>query len=388
VIAVRRLARRSFDVLSSLGLSCVLLLLLGLLTFLGTLDQVDHGLYDTQRKYFESFFLLHDFGPFALPLPGANLVLCVLAVNLVLGGVVRIRKSAATAGILIVHAGILLMLGAGFVKMYHSEDGHVTLREGQRADSFRSYFEVELVVHEDLRNGRVREHRVPQEQFAHATPAAPVRLTSASLPFDVEVSHFLRNCTPLQKGPMFDVDVPVIDGVFLRALAPEKEAEANLAGAYVSIVPRQGARQSGLLWTPEDRGWAFTVDERRFVVQLTMKSFPLGFTLALADFRKIDHPGMGLAKSFESDVQVLDDASSRELTISMNEPLRHGGLVVYQSGWGPQDGRRIPPWSTFSVVRNPADQIPLVSCIVISVGLIVHFSRKLFGFAKHQARTA
>ena len=107
-------------VLSSFGLSCVLLLLLGLLTWLGTLEQVDHGLFEVQKRYFESFFLLHPVGPLQIPLPGANLVLSLLFVNLMVGGVLRMRRGTATVGILITHLGIALLLVAGFVKMYYS----------------------------------------------------------------------------------------------------------------------------------------------------------------------------------------------------------------------------------------------------------------------------
>ena len=63
---------------SSLKLSVVLLFLLGLLTWFGTLEQVEHGLYEVQKKYFESWSSCStDDGPVSIPLPGANLVLCV-----------------------------------------------------------------------------------------------------------------------------------------------------------------------------------------------------------------------------------------------------------------------------------------------------------------------
>ena len=131
---------------SSLGLSVVLLILLGLLTWLGTLEQVELGLYETQKKYFDSFFLVHHAGPLAVPLPGANLVMCLLFVNLLVGGMVRLRKGWEMTGILIVHGGIAFLLVAGFIKMYHSDDGHVTLFETQRSSYFQSYHRWELSI--------------------------------------------------------------------------------------------------------------------------------------------------------------------------------------------------------------------------------------------------
>jgi hypothetical protein len=68
----------------------------------------------------------------------------------------------------------------------------------------------------------------------------------------------------------------------------------------------------------------------------------------------------------------------RPVRISMNQPLRDGGLVLYQASWGPSNARPGDPlFSTFAVVRNPADRLPLVACIVIAAGLLVHFGRKL-----------
>jgi hypothetical protein len=62
----------------------------------------------------------------------------------------------------------------------------------------------------------------------------------------------------------------------------------------------------------------------------------------------------------------------------MNEPLRHRGYTFYQSGWGPEGSEEgTPRWSTFSVVRNPADRVPLIGCVVIAAGLLFHFGRKL-----------
>ena len=141
------------DALSSLWLSCVLLVLLALLTWLGTLYQVEHGLFAAQVKYFDSLFLVHQAGSIAIPLPGGTLVMGILFVNLVFGGIVRMRKTKATLGILVTHIGILMLIAAGFVKAYYSEDGHVTLYEGQRSNLFESYNHWEVAVTEPLPTG-------------------------------------------------------------------------------------------------------------------------------------------------------------------------------------------------------------------------------------------
>lgn len=383
---MRAALRYVVAVLSSFGLSCVLLLLLGLLTWLGTLEQVHTGLYDVQKKYFESFVLLHDLGPFSIPLPGANLVLCTLFLNLIVGGVVRLRRHRSAVGILITHLGIAFLLVSGFVKAYFSEDGHVTLFEGQRATHFQSYYRWEIVILEPLGSGRVREHIVPQELFADAIGAAPVTISAPELPFDVEVSRFTANCRPTPKGPMFDVSVPVIDGVFLQAQAPSTEAEANIAGCYVSAVQRDGQRVTGLVWGAQAAPFTVNATGRDWAIDLRKERYPMPFTLVLDEFTKEDHPRSNMPKSFSSDVTVIEGAAARAVRISMNEPLRSDGLVLYQASWGPSTARPGEPlFSTFAVVRNPADQFPLYACIVIATGLLLHFTRKLVAHIRVEA---
>ena len=91
---------------------------------------------------------------------------------------------------------------------------------------------------------------------------------------------------------------------------------------------------------------------------------------------------------FSSDVIVTEpDVSPRPVKIAMNEPLRSRGLVLYQASWGPSNARPGDPlFSTLSVVQNPADQYPLYACIVIAIGLLLHFSRKLLGYMRTEAR--
>lgn len=366
--AIRSAARRAFDVLASLGLSCALLVMLGILTWLGTLEQTRSGLYDVQRKYFESFVLVHDAGPVPIPLPGANLVLSLLAANLVLGGFVRIRKSRETVGILVTHAGIVLLLAAAFVKHHASQDGRVTLREGESAGWFESDFRWELVVRELLSDGTAREHVVPFDSIGHAGPDAQVEVAVDGAPLVVEVLEAHANCRPgLGSGA---------EAVRLVSAPRDPDAPRNIPGARFALTAGDGARQiAGIVWGAQSAPFAAEVGARRLEIDLRRERHPLPFTLTLADFRKEEHPRSGMPRSFESDVVVGGD---RKVTISMNEPLRADGLVVYQASWGPQGaapGAEL--FSTFAVVRNPADSLPLVACVVIAVGLLHHFTRKL-----------
>lgn len=375
-------------VLSSLWLSVTLLIFLAILTWLGTLEQVHTGLYEVQRKYFDSLFLVHQAGSVPIPLPGARLVMAVLFVNLIVGGLIKLRRGWATAGVLVTHVGIVFLLVAGMVKAYYAQEGHVTLFEGEQANTYESYLRWEVALSEDLGQGRVREFVAPEEAFLDATGATPASFVRPGLPFEVQLSRFQKNCRVLPKGPMFEAPTPVIDGVFLQPQPVSTQAEQNTAGLYATLIEKQGgARHEGLLWGREAQPWTVEVGGKRWAIELRRERYPMPFTLGLKDFIKEDHPRMDMPKAFSSDVVVTEGASTRPVRISMNEPLRSAGLVVYQSSWGPADAPPgTPLFSTLAVVSNPADQFPLYACIVIALGLSMHFSRKLFRHIRSEAR--
>jgi hypothetical protein len=381
------LGDRLLALAGSLKLAMALLLLLALLTYLGTVAQVEHGLYAAQQKYFSSYFLVEWVGPVPIPLPGANLVLTLLFFNLVVGGMVRLRRRWDRTGILVAHFGMAILLLAGFVEYHQRTEGHLTLYEGQSAAHFQSFYENEIAVTRRLADGRIEERVVGDEALADATPEAPVRLVDPGLPFELEVTRFLPNATPLPKGPMFAVDVPVVDGVFLREEPWNPTAEANGAGAYVRVHHADGRVEDGILWAFDAAPWTVESGGERWAVDLRKERYPMPFEVALDDFQKRDHPRTNMPAWFSSDVTIRGAQGERPITISMNEPLREAGLVLYQASWGPSTARPGDPlFSTLSVVENPADAWPLVGCLVIAAGLLAHFGTRLWRHVAKEAR--
>lgn len=380
---------RLVALIGSLRLSVVLLVLLALLTWLGTLEQVELGLFEVQRRYFDSWFLVHDAWGVPVPLPGARLVMAVLFVNLVVGGVLILRRGWATSGVLVAHVGILFLLVAGLIKAAYAVEGRLSLYEGERTDTFEGYHRWEIALLEKQDDGRVREFTIPEECFArNAGPKSP-RFTRAELPFELEITRWIPNCRVGRKGPEVQTSQPVVDGFFLDPRPLEKQSELNRAGAYVALIGKSGgARSEGLLWSSQDQPLGANFGGRSWAVELRHERHWMPFAIALEKFTKEDHPGMSMAKAFSSDVLVSESGGTRPVKISMNQPLRAGGLVVYQSAWGPQNARPgTPLYSTLAVVSNPADQYPLYACIVIALGLALHYGRKLVRHIRAEART-
>jgi hypothetical protein len=376
--------RRIVQLLSSLGLAAAVFIFLLLLTYLGTLDQIQNGLYLTQQKYFNSLYLIHwvnffNWGSVPVPLPGVRLLLALLFINIFLGGILRMRKGWHQIGVLIIHSGILLLLAGGYVTYAYSIDGHMTLYEGEQSESFKSYHEWEVAVSKPQPDGSRIEYVIPESYFESIEEGKSAVFRHNELPFDLELSGFSANATPSPKGPMFEVKEKVIDGFYLKSIPLEREFEQNVAGVYATARDKQS--QSGfdmLLWGMQQTPAAFTSGSAVWAVDLRRRQWDVPFTVKLEDFRRDLHPRTAMAKAFESDIVKIEDGIEQKVNISMNQPLRHQGYTFFQASWGPQNAApNTPLFSTFAVVKNPADRFPLYSCVIITFGMLVHFSMKL-----------
>ena len=414
------LGSQILELLGSMKLAVVLLMLLAVLTWLGTLAQMDKGLFEVQREYFESWFLIADLPlsfwgeplfTLKIPLPGAYPVMGLLFVNLMVGGMLRMRWQMRNAGILIVHVGIALLLIAGFVKLEFSYAGHLALYEapegveqvGQRvhqSSTFVSFHDHELALLEDAGDSII-ERLVPEAQLLAARDGT-VTLRADGLPFTVQVHHWLDNCRPLPKGPMVRPTTPVLpagDGgpdVFLRPEPPQKEREANMVGCYVTVVTEDGRRLESMLEAApfrlpfDGRRFPFTFEAggKRYGLDLRRVVYDLPFSVRLDRFVKRDHPGTMTPADFRSFVTVEEGDQDRQVQIYMNTPLRKDGFVLYQTNWGPQQGGGPPFYSVFEVADNPSDIWPAIACFVIAIGLLLHFILKLYRFLNSSTREA
>ncbi len=428
---------RVVDLLGSFGLAVSLLLLLFVLTLLGTLEQRTMSLYDVQKKYFESVFLVADVFGVPVPLPGASLVMGLLSVNLIVGGVIRIRKATATVGVIVAHVGILMLFVGGLVESLWADKGQMTLMEGTSSDQFHSYYEWEITVAEARPDGGTTEHVIGDDRLAGLDPEDRLRIASEALPFDVRIAGWTRNAEVVSardaeerirtahwtedrwrryeaaSGPDATKKLRAeaaswarneeayrdalalgggdVAGEVIWPLDPGIEAERNVAAAYVAVAPKaasDGGERRRLLEALSDGPWTVTVGGRAFAIDLHHRRWTVPFTVRLKDegFVKRLYPGTGMPQEFSSNVVMTENGASRDVHITMNAPLRHKGYTFYQSGFrdAQRPGERMS--STFSVVRNPSDRMPIYSWCVIAAGLLVHFVIKLIRHVSVEAK--
>lgn len=376
---------RVVRVLGSFPLAVTIFSLLFVVVLVGTLAQKHTSLYDVQRLYFESLvFTVKVFGAVPLPVPGGALLLGLLTVNLVVGGVLRMRLRTSTLGILGTHVGILVLFVGSAIEYAASEKGHVVLKQGESASVFESYTDWELaVVDVEARTERIlRQDRLERAQ------GGPLTVRAEGLPFTLVVSGFAPN-TDAERAP----GGGGAEGFVLRPLPRDpKQAERNVAGCYVDVRPLDGGPAArGLLWGQAQAPFSAVVGGRAFAFELRRATFPLPYAVRLDRAVAREHPGTAMASEYSSYVTRIapgspgdgDAPRERAIHITMNQPMREGGLTLYQSTYGRDEQGRV--YSGLAVVRNPTDRVPIVACSIIGVAMAAHFLRKLSRHVRTQA---
>ena len=398
---------RLLRILGSFGLACVILLLLTLLTFMGTLEQAHASIYDVQREYFESAFLISDVLGIPIPMPGAYLLLALLFVNLVVGGMIRLKRKKNRAGIFVVHLGVALLLIGGFIEFTSSTKGYLPVLEGEPfkdrngneeydpgepfADRdgngvrtpphagarFLSHYDRDLVVRMRAGENDVREWLVPMADLAAASHGQRVQVTLEGGP-TFQVHGYRRNAAVKRGRGEGSVDGRVIVGLG----DDPKNAEANMPACYVSLPLSGGKTALGLVSAEQEYPFVAGMGRERVTLDVKKRGWDLPFAVSLRRGIEKTYPGTSKPSEFSSYITKIEDGVREHLHITMNEPLRHRGYTLYQSGMSEavqtQHGPRM--MSTFSVVKNPADSVPLLACIVIVIGMLMHFCTKLARF--------
>src|SRR5215510_2987595 len=102
-----------FKFFSSLRLTVVCLACAMVLVFIGTLAQVQLGLWEAQRQYFHSLlvFWTPKGTAWKIPVwPGGYLIGWVLLINLLTAHITRFQFSRKKIGIFLTHIGLILLL--------------------------------------------------------------------------------------------------------------------------------------------------------------------------------------------------------------------------------------------------------------------------------------
>ncbi len=340
-------------ILSSVRITVICLLLLFILTFWGTVAQVDHGLYAAQERFFFSMYFLA--GGF-IPFPGAQAVLWVLFFNLIASIPAHFSKLRGwqSVGLKISHLGVLIYFIAAFIVFHATTESNVHLLEGAGTNVSASYHEWELAYWDEEGNARnVTAYDITRARVGDKFQMGDVEVT---------VDQMYSNCAAF-KTAMSKEQFINASGIGLlepKAVLPEREK--NVAGGIFKI-----GNERVLLYALE------SVPTRvgKHYFALRHKRYPLPFTLRLKEFTVEFHPGTQMAKSYESMVEIIKPGAKRDVRIYMNNPLRDRAYTFYQASYDIDAAGR--QYSTFAVVKNVGQVLPYIACFVVFFGLALHF---------------
>lgn len=360
---VIRMARGTLELLGSYGLASAIFVGLLTITYLGTLDQIEHGLLHAHETYFHAFVAVPSFGGIPIVLPGAYTLLTLLAINILCGALLRLRRDRSQIGTHLVHAGAIVLLLGGVVGSWRAVEGAMILRPGETVAAFTIESEWEVVLRSEA------DHR----EFIFSAKNPDQRA-----PGNVELFGFQENALPVPAGPAMIPDQPLVDGFFLQPMPDSGAVFGNEAGVYLRAESNGGATNDVLLWAGAPEPAAFEYAGETWCAELRRKRWPLPFALTLASFEREVHPGTGTPRAFQSDLIRTEADTRQRVVIAMNSPMRHGGYTFYQSSWGPQNAAPgVPLYSVLAVSKNPADRVPVYACMLIALGMVFHFTSML-----------
>jgi len=387
--------RKVLKPIASLKLTVVLFVLCMILVLCGTLAQVDHGIQNVVQKYFRSVGII--WIPFQLffprdlevkgvfPFPGGWLLGALLVANLLAAHITRFRFTVQRSGIVLMHAGVLLLLLGELVAGMFQVESRMDILEGSFASYVYQPGAVELAL---VRPGSAKEDETISIPGSLLKPGE--RISSDKLPFDVVVDQYwansrlvspgLSNPQPLthpQWAAAVPEELPVVTGAdpdqqidvpSAKVTLKKKGTDQTLATEVVSIWLDR-------IMPPITR--KISVDGKTYEMALRFKRDYKPYTIHLEDFHHEKYLGTSTPKDFKSDVRLVDPSRNedRKLSIWMNHPLRHAGETFYQADFRPDNMGTV-----LQVVRNPGWLMPYIACGLVSVGMLIHFGITLTRF--------
>jgi hypothetical protein len=399
---------RFISFFTSLRLTVACLALALVLVFAGTLAQVQIGLYAAQSEYFRSFFVYwtpngtHWKIPF---LPGGWLIGLVLLVNLLAAHIKRFQLSRKKIGIILIHAGLILLLGGQFLTELFQVESQMRIQVGDSANYSESPRKNELAVIDTTDPDKDRVVAIPESIVAKGG-----EIRTPGLPFALRVEKYFPNAAPA--GPMTGdpEKIKAADGIGRQLMFSPRPIthtmdDVDLPAALVQAVSDKGPIGEWIVSPRLTRFPAnvqlqeqldsimpdvkitapqtFAFNGRTYEIAMRQVRYYKPYTIKLLAFNHDLYLGTDVPKNFSSKIHLTDPSTGddRDILIYMNNPLRYHGQTFFQAGFEPGDTGTI-----LQVVRNPASLAPYIACSLVALGLVVQFLMHLFSFARRRAQ--
>jgi hypothetical protein len=411
-LAARRVDRlkpikRLLKPFASLRLTVVLFVMSMVLVFCGTLAQMDIGLWAILTGYFRAWLAWIPFQVFvrfgqvffwfpktwyvsgSFPFPGGYLVGGALLLNLIAAHLLRFRLSWKRSGILITHAGLIVLMLGELVTGLFAVESMMIIVTGESCNYVERIDKPELAVIDSSDPKTDHVVVVPGSMLKEKKNSQLIQ--DERLPFDIEVVRYMANSSAPRKLKPGEKN-PATAGVGVEGVVDEEkpgtgvdaDQKIDIVSAYVTFCGKDKGESLGTslvstLWIEDEQ--KVKVGEKEYRVALRFQREYKPYTLHLEEFRHDLYPGTITPKNFSSKIRLIDPERNedREVLIYMNNPLRYRGAAFYQASWLPGDrGTKL------QVVTNPGWLMPYISCTMVALGMIVHFGMHLLSFLQRR----
>ena len=371
--------------LTSLKLTVVCLGLGIILVFIGTLAQVNMGIYAAQEKYFDALFVYWQSadGQWKIPIfPGGYLIGGILFINLVSAHAYRFRWGWKKSGIFLTHMGVLLLLGGGFLTSLLSVESQMTIDEGMSKNYSENLRSIELAIVDTSAPDYDKVVAIPEHILARKGT-----IQHPHLPFRLDIHQFYPNSKfiPQQnqessngllatKGAGVNVTVTELP----RVTQPN---QGDTTSAVVEIITPENSLGIWLVTNILKEPQTFSYQNKNWAIEIRQERYYKPYSIHLKDFAHDKYEGTDIPKNFSSSIRLINPSRNedRDALIYMNHPLRYDGETYYQASFANNDRTSI-----LQVVRNPSWLTPYFACSLVALGLIVQFSIHLTSFIKQQ----
>lgn len=381
-----------FKFFSSLKLTVILLGIAMVLVFVGTIAQVQEGLYLAQARYFKSFLIFWSPEGSALKIPvfpGGYLVGTMLLINLVAAHIKRFQFTRKKSGIFLTHVGVVMLLLGQLLTDVLSTESALRFAEGESKNYSEDFHANELAFIDGSDPDQDRVVAIPEQLLKQKG-----EVRHEKLPFTVQVLEYWPNSDLFRSPTNGTVEVRATQGIGMglhllpRPVATSTE-QRSLPSALIRLTA--GGKELGtwLVSSLFSKKQSVAVEGKSFDLALRFKRHYTPYSLTLLDAKNEYYVGTEVPKLFSSRIKINNPVTKedRESLIEMNSPLRYEGLTYYQYQMGPgQEG--IGQSSTLQVVRNPGWLTPYLACGIVAAGLVIQFMIHLVGFATRRRNTA
>lgn len=314
------------------------------------------------------------------------LMLGIWTVPMALGTVATVMLfSSRKAGIVLIHAGLVLMLVGEFVTGLAAEEGQVAIPEFGGSNYIYDIREAELAFVTPLSSGKERHVVIPRSMLVRsADEAKPIE--HPELPVSVRVDRYMANSTPVPEGPNPDDPSSIHWSVAEEEPYDGLDENVDHPSAVISLI-RDGrviGRHTVSAYSIVDP-IEVQINGQPWRAYLRFKRTPLDYTLQLSNFRADKFTGTETARNYSSDLHLVDaQGQKRDVFVKMNQPLRHDGKAFYQQSFF-QARTNLNTGTFLQTADNPGSWIPYMSCVIVTVGLCAQFGASLLRYGRRTA---